>query len=58
MHCVEPGADVLNSFHFRNQRWNAHELPLNSNSIKAEIYTNHIALYYNTTVNQILPLIT
>jgi hypothetical protein len=35
MQCVEPGADVLHSFHFHNQQWNAQELPLNSNSIKA-----------------------
>jgi hypothetical protein len=27
MHCVEPGADVLNSFHFHNQQWNAYKLP-------------------------------
>jgi hypothetical protein len=37
MICIEPSADVLNSFHFRNQQWNAHELPLNSNNIKAQI---------------------
>jgi hypothetical protein len=35
MQCVEPGAGVFNSFLFRNQLWNAQELPLNSNNVKA-----------------------
>jgi hypothetical protein len=30
MQGIGAGADVLNSFPFRNQQWNAHELSLNS----------------------------
>jgi hypothetical protein len=53
-HCVEPGANMLNSFHFHNKQWNVDELPLNSNNIKAKICINHMALYYNNTVNLVI----